>query len=855
MVLSIIIVSLISCSSILTVQAKDYYYSRVRDDPNHLRISEEFKNRYVDDIKYISKINGTKYEYYMSSDTVASAQMNSARSYDELIFETIDKMSQHRLSPFYVHHYDSDIDKKLSSDSNIVSREACTRDLTYLVEKIPKLGNQNSPTNQKFSYQQANTDQLTPELSAFFDSYAKQEAGVLMGNIFWVGGYDQCINRHIFDLSEANLGSYKDKSSFQDDQEVVSFKGRYCVASLKSPEWDPLIEKRKMRGSKYFKTDRLIQDYAKLFRLQLGICLPDSCDSNSISRHAQEIKLLATAMLEPRYSNYDLIDLFCLPDENSQLRSWSGSSLYFLIFCTFWGLILASATIIDVFELAATQNQDDKTSESESKRVKMTKTQKFVVCFSLRANYNKLMKVKDDDSNYTQTSPQEKSQSQPKEQLDKSEDSPKANVPEIKINLRFLNAFKTLIMFWIIAGHIMLLMIQTAKNILNSDGLLNGLMHFLIGATFGVDLFFTITGFLTAYLIFDSGHAFKMRLPIWLSLTFHRYWRLAPMYLIAFWFSRSVVQQLGSGPLWDYGTSNITFRGLCNTESWWYPLTLTSNLHGLFDECMITSWYISCDMQFWLLSPIFIHLLSKSPLYGWAAAIASIMVSSKFRYDVITSEQTARYDELVQPRADIFMRVSYDMPALYTHPHHRMAAYIVGLLAGHYVFMVKKGYWTSSMLSTGNKHKMRNIMAYTGFALCTIMSFISYLLSHYFPTSLLQYSKSVASYAYSIDHLVMSLGASLCIVAMCFGQWAKMVKFLSHPNWTRLSKINYALLLLQCEAIYYQIFRYDEVPMAGTKELINILFNLLVTLYPVAFLVTLALEFPLANLEKALISS
>lgn len=881
--------------------AKDYYYTRTREDPQHLRISEEFKNNYVNEIKYESKINGTKYEYYKSKFSM---------SHDELVFETIDKIFRHRLSPFYLHHYDKDEDKKRSFDPELVSNDACARDLMYLVDKLPKR------TNTREPYTNNDEDHLTPELTAFFDSYARQEAGLLMGNTYWVGSYDQCTNRHIFELTSSSMSKqdtyYDDGQQHQQsqnsnykyerqmyDQQVVSFKGRYCVSALKSPTWDSIIKNKKVRSRSYFKSERQFNDYSKLFRLQVGICLPSSCDSTSLERHSQEIKLLTTSMLEPRYSDYELIDLYCLPDETSPLRAWSGSALYFLIFIALWSVLLFLATAADLFEFVETVDVAQEKRKSTSRAAKRLQT--FVLWFSLRANYRKLMKV--NDEHYQKEKPEKPSRAENNlketpEEIDQisnvvanskeiaskttsaTHNDAQTSEPEssFQINLRFLNAFKVLIMFWIVNGHIMLLMIQTAKNILYSDALLNGLMHFLIGATFGVDLFFTMTGFLTSYLIFNSGQAYKMRPTLWIYLSFHRYWRLAPMYLISFWFSRSVVQNLGSGPLWDYGTSNLTFRGLCNHESWWYPLTLTSNLHGLFEECMITSWYISCDMQFWLISPIFIYLLAKKPVHGWIASIATIIMSSKVRYDSILQEQSARYDELVQPRADIFMRVSHDLPALYTHPHYRIAAYIVGLLAGHYVYMIKSGKWKSSItanckrvnitgthcqqdeaevVEAGTKrakpNHLRNLLAYTGLLLFVIMSFVSYLLSHYYPAYLLKYAKSIAAFAYSIDHLLMSIGASLVIISMCFGQWSRIVKFLSHPNWTRLSKINYALLLLQCEAIYFQIFRYDQVPVAGTRELINILFNLLVTLYPLAFVVTLAFEFPLANIEKLLL--
>lgn len=925
------VIRLTCCHEWASAEAKDYYYTRTRRDPNHLRVSEEFKNNYINDIKYESRINGTKYEYYKSRLTTIS--------YDELVFETIDKIFRHRLSAFYLHHYDNEDDKRRSFDPNKVSHEACARDLLYLVDKIPVKRSQIT-----------DEDQLTPELAAFFDSYARQEAGLLMGNTFWVGAYDQCVNRHIFELIDTynhparqqhrqfvnQFGETDDSSADYDqatspagdrDQKVVSFRGRYCVASLKAPIWDKIIKLKRENAKDYFKTEQQLKEYSKLFRLQAGICLPDSCDSTSLERHSDEIRLLTTFMLGSRYSDYDLIDLYCLPDETSPLRQWSGSALYFLVFVTLWLICNILATIADVFEFVEADTSS--AVNYDPTKTKPKRIRQLICWFSLRANYNKLMRVsgdqgrdqnkqtpdpmakRHDDKTNTDTVNEKRTETSTT-QTRSGHDKTTSSSDQLQVDLRFLNAFKVMIMFWIVNGHIMLLMIQTAKNILYSDALLNGLMHFLIGATFGVDLFFTMTGFLTSYLIFNSGHAYKMKMGTWLYLSFHRYWRLAPMYLLVFWFSRSVMQLLGSGPLWDYGTSALTFRGLCTSESWWYPLTLTSNLHGLFEECMITSWYISCDMQFWLVSPIFIHLLAKSPTSGWTASLATILASSKVRYDAILGEKSARYDELVQPRADIFMRVSHDLPALYTHPHYRIAAYLVGLLAGHYVYMVKSGQWrslishdlwfrqhphsyasqqvaaecqdggqdegsnkldggqttapkspTSSATNPKEKQllpnrvqssrRIRSLIAYLGLTMFLVMSFVSYLLSHYYPASMLKYSKTVAAAAYSIDHLVMSVGASLIIISMCFGQWSKIVGFLSHPNWTRLSKINYALLLLQCEAIYYQIFRFDQVPVAGTRELINLLFNILVTLYPLAFVATLVFEFPLANIEKLIL--
>ena len=885
-------------------QNQDYFYARTRSHPNHLRISEDFKNSYIDEVKFESTINGTKWHYHRA---------NQVASFDELVFETIDKIFRHRLSPFYIYHYDNEADKRRSSDQRRVSPEVCARDLLYLVDKL-------HGSCAKFGSDKLDDNHMAPELAAFFDSYARPESGVLMGNTYWVGGYDQCVKRHIFDLIDEPgaqkragheaLTSPDGVTSRLGKQQVVSFQGRYCVASLKSPIWDRLIAERKLKSKHYFKTKNELNNYAKLFRLQMGICLPDSCDSSSFERHNDEIKLLTQHALDssPRYSHYKLVDLYCMPDEGSPLRQWSYSAIGFFLLTGAWSLSIILATLADWCEFVDLAEDTCTPQRRKNFLVQM------VGWLSLRANYNKLMQIsveeqsderkenvpneKEEAAREKQCAMKEASESSPEPASGAgeprllqrkgsrvecspannpcvSEQTPAANVGT-RINLKFLNAFKVLVMFWIVNGHIMLLMIQTAKNILDSDALLNGFMHTLIGATFGVDLFFTMTGFLTAYLLFNSGHARKMRPGAWLYLTFHRYWRLAPMYLLTFWFSRSVMQLLGSGPLWDYGTSAITFRGLCNQESWWYPLTLTSNLHGLFDECLITSWYISCDMQFWLVSPIFLHLLAHHPLAGWLASLATIGGSSLLRYQSVLNDKSARYDELVKPRADIFMRVSHDLPALYTLPHFRISAYIVGLLAGHYVYMIKSGLWRTSLIPSSQQGqakaeavkgtvaaktdmnraiRYRNILAYTGLVIFTLMSFASYLTANFYPASWIHLARDMAACLYAFDHLMMSFGVCLIIITMCLGQWPRLTSFLSHPNWTRLSKINYALLLLQCEVIYFQIFRYEQMPVAGTRELLNILFNLLVTLYPIAFVITLFFEFPLANVEKLLLGS
>lgn len=832
-------------------EKSEYYYARQRDNPHHLRVAERLKNQYVDDLKTQPtkfKTNATNIEYYQARN-----DRQTSMSYDEIIFETIDRIFRHRLSPFYIHTYDKASDKRRASDPAIVSQSSCSKHLTYLVDKL-----------QANKFENAN---LSPELTGFFDSYAKSESGILHGNTFWPGNYDLCSDRHIFDIVQT-VPVYGSAHHHLRGQDVIQFDGRYCVAAIKSTKWKQMIERRKVESKHYFKTADQVDVYSKMFRLELGMCLPSSCDSTSIERHLDEIKFLLNHHIDDRLKDYQLDDLYCLPDSGSELRSITGNKSYltFIIFMTVWLTIVAWATMADFLDIYNNPCKNKSTGRQ------------VVTIFSLIANFNKFMHVSDESAKKVKLSDEKESNPANDNKHDiikngsnvttKDEKEVEAN-KQFNISLRFLDAFKVLIMVWIINGHVMLLMIQTAKNVLYSDGLINLMFHFNIGATFGVDLFFTMTGIISSYMLFNSGYANKMKPVHWMALTVQRYWRLAPIYLIAFWFSKSVVQNLSSGPLWDYGTSSITYRGICNEQSWWYPITLTSNLHPLFEECIITSWYVSCDMQFWIASPVLLHLIAKSPVQGWIATLAAIIASTKLRAEAIgRADLYTRYDELVKPRADIFMRLSHDMPELYTHPQYRIGPYLLGLLAGHYIYMVSSGNWrclfavsnqdTNQQVEqglrdikpNGNSLTLRSILTYLGCVLVTIMALSSYIANNFFPTILMDYRKTISIYGYALAHEVMSIGFCLIIICMSFGQWSRLKKILAHPVWTRLSKLNYSLLLFQCEAIYCIIFRQDFVPPAGTKESIDIMLHLFVYLYPMAMITTLVLEFPLANLAK-----
>lgn len=93
-----------------------------------------------------------------------------------------------------------------------------------------------------------------------------------------------------------------------------------------------------------------------------------------------------------------------------------------------------------------------------------------------------------------------------------------------------------------------------------------------------------------------------------LVLYFHRYLRLTPLLVVSILFSTTIMQYLGSGPLWP-GLIEM-FRGQCQ-RNWLSTLLYVQNYANANDVCFGHSWYLSVDTQLFVISPFVMYLIYK----------------------------------------------------------------------------------------------------------------------------------------------------------------------------------------------------------------------------------------------------
>lgn len=134
-------------------------------------------------------------------------------------------------------------------------------------------------------------------------------------------------------------------------------------------------------------------------------------------------------------------------------------------------------------------------------------------------------------------------------------------------------------------------------------------------ASFAVDTFFFLSGLLVALLFLRKGErasrqksvfAFIGKGSMKASLMFiYRYLRLTPVYLVAIIanelsLKHTYNQSVFSPSIYDHVTCH---------HFWWRNILYINNWYPFQELCMIWSWYLANDMQFYLMA-IFLLILS-----------------------------------------------------------------------------------------------------------------------------------------------------------------------------------------------------------------------------------------------------
>eukprot|EP00667_Euglena_gracilis_P004777 EG_transcript_4804 len=229
----------------------------------------------------------------------------------------------------------------------------------------------------------------------------------------------------------------------------------------------------------------------------------------------------------------------------------------------------------------------------------------------------------------------------------------------------FLNGIRYLSILWIIFGHLLVFTRPGFRNLLAAlPSFVDNYSVVLVStATFCVDTFFFMGGFLQAYVLLQRIHKLKGRFAHGVpSLYLLRYLRLTPLLAFVI-FAARLLKYAGHGAIWfHFQRSTMWAAG----EKYWWAVLFYLNDYvpyhdGYSGGPFQWTWYLANDFQFFLITPPLILLYIYVTKRGVVGLLCLLMLGSL--------AANAQQRTFVQQDS-------------YSRPTNRCPPYIWGLLGG-----------------------------------------------------------------------------------------------------------------------------------------------------------------------------
>ncbi|XP_072044138.1 O-acyltransferase like protein-like [Amphiura filiformis] len=469
------------------------------------------------------------------------------------------------------------------------------------------------------------------------DAFGKVPAGVLVGNSEWLGDYHECTSLQGLHYCSINFGV--NSSSL----------------GLRVP-----------------------------LQLKYGVCVPNVCSEDEIIRNIDNL----TQFIPTEYRFLDLVTPINADTpvncQDFPQRSYDAGFICFTVFCLILAILMLSGAALDVFQkykkrkmindsklrsssypsygsTGETNNAADaplgedeplmdraknvESSRSETGGSQPGMLQEVLLCFAFNRNISKLL-----DTTVGQSQ-----------------------------SIGCLHGIRVISITWVALGHTFGFSVMSG--IENPDLIVNTLPSFFFQAVgnaySAVDTFFFMSGFLLCYLTFTRMTKSDGKIS-WLLFYFHRIWRITPLYAFIILFMIYHHPYFGDGPKWYQA---IHFDSLCE-KYWWRNLLYINTYFPQADMCIQWSWYLSCDMQFFIISPLILLPLSRSQNAGILVASVMFLSSLVVTGSLIGKNHLATNSVSLQ---NGFSATNY-LELVYIQPYSRIPTYLIGMIMGYIMY-------------------------------------------------------------------------------------------------------------------------------------------------------------------------
>lgn len=683
-------------------------------------------------------------------------------------------------------HYSKESSIKLAQGPN-VNQTKCGQHLSWLLAQLKLTSQINN--NHDFEFL---AGKRGLQLTTLVDTFGKPDSGFFSGNTFWPGSYKLCTNLEItFDIENEN--------------EQVGM--HYCIARYRHKAW------ANIRDASYPEA-----------RIRLGVCLPETCDTNSYANFKHQIDALAKLEMSQHFrDSLELNSLTCLPDERSEMRKIPLSGLIHLTILITWiSMIIVITLIYELYIRPKHLKLKQQLDRSEDKGFTFE-----------QFNANKLNHNNNNNNVIlTTTTTSRKLDITGSWWLELFEglsvrhslksfkfDAFKVHHyrgERVRVNLSPLDSIKITMALLVILGHSALICIIYARSFrFKIDMSIGNAGNMAMSTIRCVDTYFVFFGVLTTYTLLRKFRPNQLANPLlWLAINLGVFLRVGPIFLLTYWFSRSISPYLSSGPWWDYGFDEMSMKAICMREPWWKSIPYFGNM-GIpsVPTCLLPGWFIVCYIQLSLIIPMITYILiNLSNNLKRTMLIAFLSVISSAALAIRAHKQTA----IVPEGISLFGGMAFNLmekyePTGYLTSLGRLGSVAVGCFIGFLLHNYDRGSitkwpkWLTSNLT---------ILATT---LSIIAIIIMPLIGHriYLATGKLA-SLNIVVASSSLTALVFPVLIGILLLLLTTTKNCNViVRFLGHTFWHIFNRLGLLIFLIHWEILLYGATSFESAPSYG----------------------------------------
>ncbi|KAJ2946753.1 hypothetical protein O0L34_g12813 [Tuta absoluta] len=397
-----------------------------------------------------------------------------------------------------------------------------------------------------------------------------------------------------------------------------------------------------------------------------------------------------------------------------------------------------------------------------------------------------------------------------------------------------VHGLRSLSMVWVVFGHTCIVVFKYADNTALRAMLEKSFwFQLILSAVYSVDTFFCLGGMLVTFLYFRTNAKGKLDLLTkghkkstsgflqFLGLMGYRFARLTAPYL----FMLGVVEVT-----MKWFAANAVFEPPANDNEtcpkyWWRNLLYINTLFPVEQMCMLWSWYLSDDTQFYAVSAILLILATSH--FKFSAGLTGVLFISS----LVTTGYLSWTNDHVPNGEDPFTQFD----KIYDKPWTRLGPYLVGMVTGWILF------------KTNLKIRMNRIWAWVGWIICTAT--LLFLIFGLYKTELGPLSAAIFS---AVSHSLWAACIGWIIVACSTGHGGWVRPLLAAPILYPFSRVTYCAYLVHPVVLRYVAMHLTHPIHLGELLVFVLFLGLTVISFALALVVSVAFEAPIVTMLKIL---